>query len=140
MQQSNIIKVAATVKAGLDKVWDNFTNPSHVSGWNFATDDWHCPKTENDLQQGGKFSYRMEAKDGSMGFDFEGTYNFIVPFEKIEYTVADGRKVEVLFKKIDDNTTGVVEFFEPESTNPQELQKQGWQAILNQFKKYTESQ
>ena len=139
MQQSETIKVSVVIQAGVDKVWDSFTNPLHIIGWNFASDDWHCPKAENDLQQGGRFSSRMEAKDGSMGFDFGGTYTFIIPFEKIEYILDDGRKISVQFKKIDDNTTEVIEIFEPETQNTKELQEQGWQAILNQFKKYIES-
>lgn len=139
MEQQQTIRVASLVKATPEKVWDSFTNPDHIINWNFATDEWQCPKAENDLQQGGKFSYRMEAKDGSMGFDFGGTYTFIVPFEKIEYTLGDGRKVDVLFKKVDDNVTEIIEIFEPEAQSPPELQEQGWQTILNQFKKYTES-
>lgn len=137
--EDKTIKIVATVNKPVANVWDSFVNPSHIQGWNFATDEWTCPKAENDLQQGGKFNYRMEAKDGSMGFDFAGAYNFIVPFEKIEYTLDDGRKVDVLFKKIDDSTTEVVQIFEPDQQNSQEIQEQGWQAILNQFKKYTES-
>lgn len=137
--QSKTIKVATTVNAPVEKVWDSFANSSHITNWNFATEEWHCPKAENNLEQGGNFSYRMEAKDGSMGFDLEGVYNFIVPLEKIEYTLTDGRRVDVLFKKVDEGTTEVVEIFEPEPNNPAEMQEQGWQAILNQFKKYTES-
>lgn len=137
MQQTKI-KVSAIVHAGPETVWDSFTNPAHITSWNFASDGWQCSSATNNLEQGGSFSYRMEAKDGSAGFDFEGVYNFIIPFEKIEFTLGDGRKTEVLFKKIDGSTTEVVEMFEPDNDHPAELQKQGWQAILNQFKKYTE--
>lgn len=133
------IKVTTTVNGPVEKVWDSFTDPSHITNWNFATDEWHCPKAENNLEQSGKFSYRMEAKDGSQGFDLDGTYTFIVPLEKIEYTLSDGRKVDILFKKVDDNTTEVVEIFEPEMQNPRDMQEQGRQAILNHFKKYTEA-
>lgn len=139
MQQNKTIKVAVKVSAGPEIVWDCFTNPIHITQWNFANGDWHCPNAENNLEQGGNFLYRMEAKDGSAGFDMKGSYNFIIPFEKIEYTLTDGRKVDVLFKKVDDATTEVIEMFEPDTQNPHKPQQQGWQAILNQFKKYTES-
>lgn len=139
MQQNETIKVSAIVNAGQGDVWNSFTNPAHITGWNFAHQSWQCPKAENDLRQGGRFSYRMQAKDGSAGFDLNGTYTFIVPFEKIEYILEDGRKVIVLFKKIDDATTEVIEVFEPETHNTKKLQEQGWQAILSQFKKYTEA-
>ncbi len=137
--QQNKIKVSATIYARPEEVWDSFTNPEHITNWNFENDEWQCSSATNNVEQGGNFSYRMEAKDGSAGFDFEGVYNFIIPFEKIEYTLADGRKIEVLFKKIDESTTEVVEMFEPENSHPVALQQQGWQAILNRFKKYTES-
>lgn len=95
MEQVPGIRISAVVNSGLKKAWNSFTESRHITNWNFANDEWHCPKAENDIEQGGKFLYRMEAKDGSAGFDFAGTYSFIVPFEKIEYLLEDGRRVEV---------------------------------------------
>jgi len=132
------ITVAATINAPLQKVWDLWTNPAHIIKWNNASDDWHTPSAENDLSEGGKFSYRMEAKDGSFGFDFGGIYDAIIDNERIEYTMGDGRKAEVLFANNSGSTT-VTETFEAESENPVEMQRGGWQAILDSFKKYVES-
>lgn len=134
----NKIKVTATVNAGTKKVWDFYTQPKHITNWNFADPSWHCPSATNDLNVGGKYAARMEAKDGSFGFDFEAVYNEIVLNEKIVYTMADGRQAEVLFKG-DNNTTEVVVTFDAETQNSLELQKNGWQAILDSFKKYTET-
>jgi len=106
--------------------------------WNHASDDWHAPRAVNDLSVGGKFNIRMEAKDGSAGFDFRGVYDEVDRNEKIAYTIADGRKVEVLFSG-DGNETKIVTAFEAEFTNPIEMQKAGWQAILDNFKNYAES-
>lgn len=106
--------------------------------WNFAGDDWHCPSAEVDLKQGGKFSSRMEAKDGSFGFDFWGIYDEIIPQEKIKYTMGDGRKAVVRFTEVNGNTLVEIDF-EPENMNPEEMQQEGWQAILNHFKEYAES-
>jgi uncharacterized protein YndB with AHSA1/START domain len=86
------ITVAATIAADAKKVWDFFTNPVHITKWNFASDDWHCPKAENDLRVGGKLNSRMEAKDGSFGFDFEATYDEVIVQKKITYTMTDGRQ------------------------------------------------
>ena len=131
------ITVEAVINARAEKVWDYYTNPSHITKWNFASDDWHCPKAENDLKPGGKMRSRMEAKDGSFGFDFEATYDKIVPLEKIVYTIPDGRQVEIDFIR-DNKATKLVIVFDAENINPVEMQKGGWQAILNNFKKYTE--
>lgn len=132
------ITVKATVNASLDKVWECWTNPEHIIHWNNASEDWHTPKAINDLRPNGKFNYRMEAKDGSFGFDFEGTYTAVKNNELIEYSLDDARKVQIRFESAD-NTTTVTETFDPEHENSLELQQTGWQAILNNFKKYTES-
>jgi uncharacterized protein YndB with AHSA1/START domain len=132
------IKIEALVNAPVEKVWDTFNNPEHVTKWNHASDDWHSPRAENDLRVGGKFNYRMEAKDGSGGFDFEGVYTEVVLNEKISYEMSDGRKVDVVFENLGEQTK-IATAFDPEAQNPAEFQKQGWQAILDNFKKYTES-
>ncbi|WP_316750099.1 SRPBCC family protein [Pedobacter gandavensis] len=133
-----VITVAATVHAPIEAVWKAWTNPSDIKLWNAASDEWHTPKAENDLRPGGKFSSRMEAKDGSFGFDFDGVYDEVIPHELISYTLGDQRKVKIIFEK---NTDGVkiTESFEAENTNPIEMQKGGWQAILDNFKNYVES-
>ena len=130
--------VNATIKSPVEKVWEYFTNPEHIVNWNFAHESWHCPKAENNLEIGGEFFYTMAAKDKSVSFVFGGTYTEIIPLQKIEYHIGDGRKVEVYFNKIDENTTEIFERFEPETINPLEMQEQGWQSILNEFKNYTE--
>jgi uncharacterized protein YndB with AHSA1/START domain len=132
------ITVRTTVNAGIEKVWNYFTAPQHIIKWNHASDDWHSPKAENDLRKGGKFNYRMEAKDGSFGFDFEGSYDEVKPNEKIAYTIGDGRKVEVIFLE-KNNETEVITRFEAEQTNSIDMQRGGWQAILDNFKKYAEA-
>ncbi len=131
------ITVEAVIHAKTDKVWEYYTLPKHITKWNFASDDWHCPNAKNDLKPGGTFSWRMEAKDGSFGFDLEGTFNNIILLKEINYTLNDGRKVTTTFKNAD-NTTKVTTVFEAETVNPVDLQQQGWQAILNNFKNYTE--
>jgi uncharacterized protein YndB with AHSA1/START domain len=137
-QDKTIITVENTINAPVEKVWQYWTTPEHITKWNNASDDWHTPRAENDLREGGSFVSRMEAKDGSVGFDFGGVYDELRNNEYIEYTMGDGRKVKVTFS-IEGNTTKVMESFEAESTNSIELQKGGWQAILDNFKKYTES-
>ena len=137
-QEKNVITVESIINAPVKKVWEYWTKPEHIVKWNHASEDWHSPWSKNDLRVGGSFSARMEAKDGSMGFDFGGVYNVIKTNEYIEYTIADGRKVQVSFSG-SGHQTKVVETFEAESTNPVELQRGGWQAILDNFKKYTES-
>lgn len=133
-----VITIEATVNAPLEKVWNYWTMPEHITKWNSASDDWHTPKAENDLRTGGKFSARMEAKDGSFGFDFWGIYDIVTTHELIEYTLGDDRKVTISFTPAEGGIK-VVESFEAESTNSLELQQGGWQAILNNFKKYTEA-
>ena len=138
MSSKENLKIRTTVNAPVEKVWQFWTLPEHITHWNYASDDWYTPKAENELRKGGKFNYRMEAKDGSMGFDFEGIYDAIKVNELIEYTIADGRKVNIVFSGTTDKTQ-IVETFEAEDTNPVEMQRDGWQAILNNFKKYAES-
>ncbi|MGN6531704.1 MAG: SRPBCC family protein [Ginsengibacter sp.] len=132
-----VIEIEATVNAPIEKVWDLWTNPKHIVNWSYASADWHTPTAENDLRKGGKFSSRMEAKDGSMGFDFGGIYDEVIQHKYIEYTLGDGRKVKINFNGEGDKTD-ITESFEAESTNPLEMQKGGWQAILDNFKKYVE--
>lgn len=133
-----IITVQNTVNAPVSKVWEYWSKPEHITKWCNASDDWHAPWATNDLTAGGKFATRMEAKDGSFGFEFGGVYDVVKENEAIEYTMGDGRKVQVYFTSQGD-TTKVVESFEPESQNPEEMQRGGWQAILDNFKKYTEN-
>lgn len=132
------ISVKRTVKAPVEKVWLYWTTPEHIKNWNFASNDWHTPSAKNDLRENGKFSYRMEAKDGSAGFDFEGIYNEVVPHSSIVYTIEDGRKVHVRFQQEGENTR-IEEDFDAENSHPEEMQKQGWQAILDQFGNYVEN-
>lgn len=132
------ITVQTTVNAPIDHAWKCFTEPQHITQWCQASDDWHAPYAENDLRTGGKFKTTMAAKDGSAQFDFDGEYTRVDPHRAIEYTMGDGRKVKVTFSGNGNNTT-VTETFEPESQNPHEMQRGGWQAILDNFKKYTES-
>jgi uncharacterized protein YndB with AHSA1/START domain len=134
---SHIIHIQVTVAAPIEKTWDYYTNALHIQNWNFATEDWHCPEATSDLQVGGKFSYRMEAKDGSFAFDFEGAFDEVKINEKLAYTISDGRKVEVFFED-HHHQSEVRIHFEAEEMNPAELQQQGWQAILNNFKMYVE--
>jgi uncharacterized protein YndB with AHSA1/START domain len=133
-----VITVETLLNAPLDTTWAFWTGPEHITQWNNASDDWHTPWAKNDLVPGGRFVARMEAKDGSMGFDFGGTYDEVVEHRKIAYTLDDNRKVTVSFSETDSGTR-VVEEFEAENENSPELQQQGWQAILDNFKKYTES-
>jgi uncharacterized protein YndB with AHSA1/START domain len=133
------IKIYITILAPVQKVWDYFNDPKHITKWNFAHETWQCPRAENDLRVGGKLKARMEAKDGSFGFDFEGIYDEIIPNERIKYHLEDGRNVEIIFDKIDENTTKVTEIFDPEKQNSAEMQRDGWYAILNNFHKYVEN-
>ena len=132
------ITVENTINAPVEKVWAYWSAPEHITKWNNASEDWHSPRAENDLRTGGKFSTRMEATDGSMGFDFGGTYDEVKTNEVIAYTMSDGRKVVVNFTKVGDQTK-VIETFDAEETNPIEMQRGGWQAILDNFKKYVEA-
>ena len=131
------VTVQTTVNASREKVWQCWTEPQHIKQWNFAIDTWHCPYAENDLREGGKFSARMEAKDGSMGFDFSGTYDEVIPYERIIYTMSDGRKVFVDFSG--NTNTHIKETFDAELQNSIDMQRTGWQAILDNFRDYVES-
>lgn len=132
------ITVKTTVNVPVAKAWKTWTTPEDIMQWNSASEDWHTPKAENDLRTGGTFSSRMEAKDGSMGFDFGGTYDNVVTNELIAYTMSDGRKVTISFAGYG-NTTDIVETFDAETENPEEMQRAGWQSIMDNYKKYTES-
>lgn len=131
------ITVKTAVTAPIDRVWECWTLPKHIKKWNNASEDWHTPKAENDLRPGGRFVSRMEAKDGSAGFDFGGTYDHVRKHEYISYTMDDGRKVSIQFTDAG-NTTRISETFAPEQTHSRNMQKDGWQAIINNFKKYVE--
>lgn len=132
------ITVQTSVNATIEKVWKIWTTPNDILHWNNASEDWHTTKAENDLKVGGKFSYQMEAKDGSFGFDFEGIYDTVKTNELIAYTMADGRKSIITFKQQGKNIN-ISQTFEAETENTIELQKNGWQAIMNNFKKYIEN-
>lgn len=136
-QNQTAITVETTIIAPVEKVWKYWTEPNHITQWTQASDDWHAPYAENDLQNDGKFKTTMAAKDGSVSFDFEGAYTNVQEFKVIEYVMSDGRKVKISFEDLGDETK-VVETFDPESINPIEMQRGGWQAILSNFKKYTE--
>lgn len=138
MPSKSSISVETNIKVPVEKLWKLWTNPEDITQWNHASDDWHTTTAENHLNVGGKFLYRMEAKDGSMGFDFDGTYDKIVPNKLIEYTMSDGRKVKVFFSATNEETK-VIETFETENNHSAEIQRAGWQSILDNFKKYTES-
>lgn len=131
------ITVQATVNAETKKVWDYYNNPKHIVNWNFADPSWHCPSAENNMKIGGTYKARMEAKDGSFGFDFETIYTDIKEGKEFTYEFG-GRVVIVQFNNLEKQTEVVVTF-DPENENPLEMQKGGWQAILNNFKNYTET-
>ena len=138
MSQKTTITIEATIHAPVEKVWNAWTDTNAITQWNCASPDWHSPKAEHELKPGGKFLYRMEAKDGSFGFDFGGHFDIVKPNEYLESTIGDGRKIKTSF--IDKgNETLVSETFEAEDTNPIEMQKTGWQSILDNFKKYVEN-
>lgn len=138
MSKFEKITVEALVNKSKSEVWTIWNDPEHIIKWNQASEDWHSPRSENDLRVGGRFLTRMESKDGSMGFDFGGIYNEVSEHKKIRYTMDDGREVENLFIDVQDNTKLVVTF-DAENHNPMEMQKNGWQAILNSFKSYAEA-
>lgn len=131
------INIQASINAPVSKVWESWNNPEDIKQWCFASDDWGAPHAENNLREGGNFVTTMAAKDGSFSFDFGGVYTKVVEHSEIHYTMGDGRTVEVKFE-VNGNETIVYESFDPESQNPIEMQQAGWQAILNNFKKYVE--
>lgn len=132
------ITVSTLVNKPVAQVWTIWTEPAHITQWNAASDDWHCPKASNDLRTGGSFSSTMAARDGSASFDFEGVYDDVQPHKRIAYTMSDGRTCEVLFTE-GNGGTRVVESFDAETQNSVELQRSGWQAILDRFKTYAET-
>ena len=134
----NRITIETVIKAPIEKVWRQWSTPTDIMKWNNANDDWHTPHAENDLRTGGKFISRMEAKDGSFGFDFGGVYDEVEHHKMIAYTMGDGRQVQVSFEA-DGDQTKVTETFDAETQNSLELQRTGWQAILDNFKKYVET-
>ena len=133
-----MITVETTIQAPIEKVWEYFTAPIHVTKWYHASDDWHAPFAENDLRAGGKFKTTMAAKDGSFSFDFEGTYQSIKEYEQLNYILDNGRKINIIFTKVDLGVK-ITESFDPENQNSPELQRSGWQSILNNFKLYVEA-
>ena len=138
MAQSTRITVEATVNAPVTNVWKAWNTPSDIIQWNTPDPSWHTPSSENDLRVGGKFKNRMEAKDGSFGFDFEGIYDEVALHKEITYTMSDGRTAITLFTE-QNGKTHLTTTFDAETENDPEFQKQGWQAILNNFVKYVES-
>lgn len=136
--EKTVITIENTVNAPVEKVWKYWNEPDHIIKWNSASPDWHTPWAKNDLRVGGTLTARMEARDGSFGFDFAGVYDEIKPNEYIEYTLGDGRKVKINFTS-SGNATHIVESFDAETENSEEMQRMGWQAILDSFKKYTEA-
>lgn len=135
----NQLTVQTQVNKPIEQVWDLFTNPKHIVQWNFAHESWGCPSASNDLQVGGLLQTRMQAKDGSFGFDLIGIYDEVVEHQSLKYPLEDGRNVEVIFKKLSDDRSQVSQILDPENQNPVSLQKDGWQAILDHFKTYAEA-
>jgi uncharacterized protein YndB with AHSA1/START domain len=135
----SLITVQTTITASVSTVWECWIKPEHVTKWNFASDDWHCPKATSELEVNGEFHHIMAAKDGSSEFDFWGKFTQIEIEKKIQIELGDSRKVTILFETKSDQTTLVTEHFEPENQNPLDLQKAGWQAILDNFKQYVET-
>lgn len=137
MENRPVVAISASIKAPVEKVWKLWTNTEDIISWNSPSPDWHTPRAENDVKENGNFMFRMEAKDGSFGFDFAGVYTKVIPNEAIEYTMGDGRKVRINFA-YDGNVTKIDQSFEAESENPVDMQLNGWQAILDNFKAYAE--
>jgi uncharacterized protein YndB with AHSA1/START domain len=133
------ITITSVIAAPAERIWQYWTDPNHITHWNFASDDWCCPNAENDVKVGGRYKTRMEAKDGSIGFDFEAIYDKVSPPSLLVYTISDGRTVTTNFESQADSTK-VTMTFEAEAENAIDMQRDGWQAILNNFKLYTESQ
>lgn len=131
------ILITTTVRRPLEEVWQKWTGEEHIVHWNAASDDWHTPHAVNELWEGGSIRWHMEARDGSIGFDFEGSYETVLPHKLLRYRIADGRSVEIRFEEHEQGTI-VTESFEAEGMNSRELQQQGWQAILDRFRDYAE--
>ena len=139
METLKTITIQAVVRVPVEQVWEYYTTPEHITQWNFASEDWHTPSAKHELKPGGEFHIQMEAKDGSDGFDFWGTYTVVRTNEFIAYTMGDGRNATVSFTETG-NETRIEITFDPESSNSMELQRNGWQAILDNFKKYAEAE
>lgn len=131
------VRVETTVNVPLEKAWECFTEPEHITKWNFASADWHCPEASVNLYPGGRFSFRMEARDGTVGFDFTGRYTYVDFNSSIIYQIDDNREVSIEFNQVGEETR-ITETFEAEDLHPVEMQRDGWQAILNNYKKHTE--
>lgn len=135
METKKPITITTDVRGNSETIWTYWTKPEHIKQWNTASPDWHTTHAENDVREGGRFTSRMEAKDGSFGFDFSGTYTKVIPYKHISYTLEDDRKVSVEFEETGSTLT-ITETFEPENENPVAIQRDGWQAILHSFKQY----
>ena len=135
----NLIEIEITILKPVSKVWEFFTAPEHIVEWNTVSDEWTCPNAENDWRVGGEFNYRMEMKEEDFGYNFKGIYDEVIPFEKLKYHFEDGRKVNVHFERIDDNTPKVTQIFEPDPAQPAEMQRESWYAILDNFHKHVEN-
>jgi uncharacterized protein YndB with AHSA1/START domain len=133
------ITIEITILKSAHLVWAYFTKPEHITAWHFSNDRWICPKAESDLQIGGTFNYRMEAQDGSFGFDYNGTFDEIIPRKLLKYHLEDGRNVEVVLESVDSKMTKITETFEPDPEQPEQMQREGWYGILNNFHKYAEN-
>ena len=132
------ITIETTIDAPIDRVWEAFTAPAHITQWNFASDDWCCPSAEADLKVGGAYKARMEAKDGSFGFDFEATYEEVAHENAFTLAMTDGRKAQTTFVATGQSTK-VTTTFDAETENAIDMQRDGWQAILNNFKRHVEA-
>lgn len=137
MENNNPITITTTVNAPIEKVWEYWTSPEHITQWAFASDDWEAPSAENDVRLGGTFKTVMAAKDGSASFDFGGSYTAVTEHELIEYDMDDKRHVKTEFIE-SDGEVKIVQTFDPEQENSEELQRNGWQAILDNFKKHVD--
>jgi uncharacterized protein YndB with AHSA1/START domain len=133
-----MITIETLINSTIENTWDAYMNPERMIHWNFAGEDWHSPQATNDLSIGGKRFVRMEAKDGSFGFDLIGFYDEIIPDQKIQYHLEDNRKVVVTFETTEHGVR-VVEQFDPENENSEEMQRAGWLMILENFRKHAES-
>ncbi|MEO6916721.1 MAG: SRPBCC domain-containing protein [Chitinophagaceae bacterium] len=136
--QNEKITIETIIPASKSKVWDFYTKPEHITQWNYAADTWKCSEARNDLRDGGTYFARMEAKDGSFGFDFEAIYDEVTDQEKLTYTLSDGRQSTTTFEDLG-GSTKVTTTFDTEGQNDPEMQKAGWQAILDNFKKYVDA-
>lgn len=133
-----MITIQTTINAPIEKIWEYWITPEHIVGWAFASDDWESPGAENDFRVDGRFKTQMAAKDKSAAFDFTGVYTAIDEHKIIDYTIDDGRKVHTVFEQTEDGVQ-VTQMFEPEGVYPKEKQQEGWQAILDNFKRYVEA-